>query len=339
MVNKRIELLDYLRGFALLGIILVNVAGIKLVDLKMPIDNFDAMYASFLSIFIESKFFAIFSTLFGIGFYIFMERAAYKPQNKYLLYIRRLLILYVFGFLHMQLQPGEALNVYAIVGLLLLIFFHLKKEINLIIGVLILIAITVLDVKIFLVLPYFIIGLAIGQYRLPEKLNQNFNLWRIAWCISAVFALISFILLFSFYSYPNYIVAEKAGVYGETYVQGRILFDHLITLTSPFISLFYVLTIVVITQTKFGFKCLSPLKFYGRLALTNYIFQTLLILFYTQCIFKAELSMTHSLIMCLVIYVIQIFFSVMWFKYFTYGPLEYIWRMGTYLKFIKLKRT
>ncbi|PTG35702.1 hypothetical protein BU626_09360 [Staphylococcus capitis] len=49
--------------------------------------------------------------------------------------------------------------------------------------------------------------------------------------------------------------------------------------------------------------------------------------------------MTHSLFMCLAVYVIQILFSVIWLKYFNYGPLEYIWRMGTYLKIIKIKRS
>ncbi|WP_133171488.1 hypothetical protein [Staphylococcus capitis] len=131
--------------------------------------------------FIESKFFAIFSTLFGIGFYIFMERAEQKSQNKYLLFIRRVLILYVFGFLYMQLQLGEALNVYAITGLLLLIFYHIKKEINLIIGIILLILLLLLDAKLLMVLPYFIIGLSLGQYHIPEKLNQNYKLWKITW--------------------------------------------------------------------------------------------------------------------------------------------------------------
>ncbi|XBQ95331.1 hypothetical protein A1140_03580 [Staphylococcus felis] len=70
--------------------------------------------------------FSIFSILFGVGFYIFMDRATYKGQNKYALYFRRLIVLFIFGVLHSFLQPGEALKFYAIAGVLLLIFLHLN---------------------------------------------------------------------------------------------------------------------------------------------------------------------------------------------------------------------
>lgn len=338
MVQKRIEILDILRGFALLGIILVNVKGMTFMRLIIPNGGVDAWYDSFLSIFVESKFFAIFSTLFGIGFYIFMERARQKSQNKFALYIRRLVILLVFGVFHTFLQPGEALKIYAVVGLLLLLFYYLKKEINLVIGLALLVVMLILDDKILLVIPYFILGLTLGQYGLFEKLKMYDHRLKQCWAITSMLALVSFILLSVFYAYPNFKVAETAGIVGEQYVQSKYLFDYIVTLTSPVISLFYVLTIIIIAQTEIGHKLLSPLKYYGRLALTNYIGQTLLMLVYTQLILKGSVSLTHSLIMCLVIYVIQIAFSKVWLTYFTYGPLEYIWRCGTYMRVIKIKK-
>lgn len=94
----------------------------------------------------------------------------------------------------------------------------------------------------------------------------------------------------------------------------------------------------MIIQTSIGKIILTPLKYYGQMALTNYICQTLCIFIYTQFILKTSLSLTHSLLMCLIIYVIQIILSAMWLKYFTNGPLEYIWRTGTYLKRMKVRR-
>lgn len=106
-LNKRIDALDYLRGFALLGIILVNVGAI--ISVQSPQTELDILYRKLLDFFVEGKFFTIFSTLFGIGFYIFINNAKKKPQNTYMLYLRRIAVLAVFGLLHMQLQPGEAL--------------------------------------------------------------------------------------------------------------------------------------------------------------------------------------------------------------------------------------
>ncbi|UEX90882.1 DUF418 domain-containing protein [Staphylococcus ratti] len=336
-INRRIDTLDYLRGFALLGIILVNVIGIRFISVEPANIGIEGLYASFLSIFVESKFFAIFSTLFGIGFYIFMERAKLKAQNKYVLYLRRLLVLFVFGILHALLQPGEALTIYAVVGLLLLIFIHLKKEINLLIGMGLLIAVIGLDAKVLFVIPYFILGLTIAQYGLIYKLNTNLKKWKIAWMISLILTIVSLVLLIVFFAHPNYVIAEHAGIY-EEYVQKRILFDHVITMTSPFIASFYILTIILLVQNEFGRKVLAPLKYYGRMALTNYICQTLFILGFVKLIFNGNITMLNSLFMCLVIYGIQIIFSMLWLKHFKYGPLEYIWRTATYLKVMPLKR-
>lgn len=337
-INNRIETLDFLRGFALLGIILVNVMGIRFINVDQVHVGIESIYASFQSIFVESKFFAIFSTLFGIGFYIFMERAKLKSQNKYALYLRRLFMLLIFGILHSLLQPGEALKVYAVVGLLLMCLMHLKKEINLAIGLLLLIIITFSGDKLLSVIPYFVLGLTIAQYGLIYKFNVKLKKWKIAWIVSLILTIVSIIFLFIFFAHPNYIVAEHAGIHGEDYVEKQMFFDYLITITSPIMSCFYMLTIIRIVQTKSGAQILSPLKYYGRMALTNYIFQTIFILIFVKLFFNGSITLLNSLFMCLIIYGIQIGFSVLWLKYFKYGPLEYIWRLTTYMKILQLKR-
>ena len=79
MTNKRIDELDYIRGFALLGIILVNI--LALLNIKIPDPNtVDASYQRFLYLFVEGRFFSIFSFLFGVGFYIFISRAIAKGK-------------------------------------------------------------------------------------------------------------------------------------------------------------------------------------------------------------------------------------------------------------------
>ena len=73
-VTKRIELLDIIRGFALVGILFANIlswSGIKFLDFDV-IESFgniedDRMLYGFLKYFVDTKFYTIFSLLFGIG--------------------------------------------------------------------------------------------------------------------------------------------------------------------------------------------------------------------------------------------------------------------------------
>lgn len=124
--NKRIDTLDYLRGFALLGIILVNIPA--LMWIAPPQFASDIAYSHFLTLFIEGKFFIIFSFLFGIGFYLFLSRAMARNDRAYVLFSRRLLILLLMGIIHFFFQPGEALTVYAIFGFLALPFIKCGKK-------------------------------------------------------------------------------------------------------------------------------------------------------------------------------------------------------------------
>ena len=116
---NRISELDYMRGFALLGIILTNI--ISIFALPVPSNYDQASYLKFIDFFVESKFFTIFSFLFGVGFYIFIRNAQAKQLNSNIVFIRRLVILACFGLLHQLLQPGEALLLYSIIGLILII--------------------------------------------------------------------------------------------------------------------------------------------------------------------------------------------------------------------------
>ncbi len=133
--NDRIVSIDIIRGFALLGIFLVNMPAFHSPDFMMQMygggdaehTGVDYWLDVFFALFIDMKFFTIFSFLFGLGFYIFMSRAEQKGLNMNLLYTRRVLALLVFGALHLVLLWfGDILHTYAITGLFLLLFYRRK---------------------------------------------------------------------------------------------------------------------------------------------------------------------------------------------------------------------
>lgn len=129
-LNKRIDILDYLRGFSLVGIIFVNI--IALLDVKIPdTDTMGQTYQRYLILFVEGRFFTIFSFLFGVGFYIFISRAHAKGKNGVILFLRRLIALFIFGIVHALFHPGEALLIYAVCGLLILPLHKMKRLLDL----------------------------------------------------------------------------------------------------------------------------------------------------------------------------------------------------------------
>ena len=87
IINKRIDELDYIRGFALLGIILVNI--LALLNIKIPDPStVDASYQRFILI-CRRAFLLNLLILIWVGFYIFITRAIAKGKNGYVLFFRR----------------------------------------------------------------------------------------------------------------------------------------------------------------------------------------------------------------------------------------------------------
>lgn len=129
--NERIHLLDCIRGFALLGILLMNIEYFQKPLLSM-MNGFDYSQtgvdfgvAWFVFTFVQGKFYTMFSLLFGIGFIIFYDRAKQKSSHPRWLFTRRLIVLAAFGFAHLAyIWGGDILLNYAIAGLFLLFFVN-----------------------------------------------------------------------------------------------------------------------------------------------------------------------------------------------------------------------
>ncbi|OLY94208.1 uncharacterized protein SAMN05444008_105226 [Cnuella takakiae] len=125
--SNRVQLIDILRGFALLGIVINHAANAYLAgatpagkenfNIHNPADgvmNFLALLLTF------GKFFTIFSFLFGLSFAIQLENAAGKNQPFTIRFLWRLLILFAIGFVHNLFYSGDILVVYAALGVFLL---------------------------------------------------------------------------------------------------------------------------------------------------------------------------------------------------------------------------
>jgi uncharacterized protein len=132
---ERIEVLDTIRGCALLGILIMNMPAFN-TSLVLGFDEslwpqwWDRGTETVRDVLFSGKFNSMFSMLFAIGFTIQLGRLqARDPQHATRIYLRRLFWLFVFGIVHACVfWAGDVLHMYAVLGVLLLVLQRLPDR-------------------------------------------------------------------------------------------------------------------------------------------------------------------------------------------------------------------
>jgi uncharacterized protein len=141
--TERYFAVDVLRGFALLGILAMNIVafGWPMAAYSEPtqgggFEGLDRAVWFFNHLFFEMKMMTIFSMLFGAGLVLMDHRAAARGASIARIYYRRILWLLVIGLIHAYLiWNGDILVAYAETGLVLYLFHKLKARTLIILGI------------------------------------------------------------------------------------------------------------------------------------------------------------------------------------------------------------
>jgi uncharacterized protein len=137
--KARLASVDAVRGFALFGVLLVNMYnfGAYSSEWTGALDrvSFTLMHAVF-----ETKSWRLFAFLFGFGFALQMMKAEQLSTPILWRYSRRLVILFIIGMLHALCYDGDILMQYAMLGLVLLAFKSVPKSVLLVLALLLLAA-------------------------------------------------------------------------------------------------------------------------------------------------------------------------------------------------------
>ncbi|MEM6346514.1 MAG: DUF418 domain-containing protein [Bacteroidota bacterium] len=155
-MNNRIISIDVLRGFALLGILIMNI-----VLFAMPtqayynpfvyeLSSWDQLFFAINHVIADQKFMAIFSMLFGASTLLFIQSASKKGQKAGLLFYSRNFWLLLIGLIHsVFIWHGDILLIYAICSFLLFLFRNLNPRIQLGLGLLIYLLPALLNLYVF----------------------------------------------------------------------------------------------------------------------------------------------------------------------------------------------
>jgi len=317
---ERIFTLDALRGFALMGIALVNVQG--LIGVRVPaVGPADRLVENLVTFFVEGRFYPIFAFLFGVGFFVFMRNAERKGYAPRALFARRLGALLLFGVAHQFLQPGEALLPYAVFGFLLLPLHKARTSVLLALSAPSL-ALGVWLIPQLAIPGLFMVGAACGRAGLFERPDEHRSGLRLA---ALAFLILSAAGLgFQWYAYQQ--AARGPSVLADytlsaTYAAGLAMAG------------LYVVVLTLLLRRSPVRKLFRSLAAYGRMALTNYIGATLFFLAGAHVLGRMGVgtpTQVQGVLLCLALYALQVPLSVWWLSRFRMGPLEWAWRALTY---------
>ena len=404
--NARIIYLDILRGMAILFIFLANIYTFSgwgymsdeaKIQFSMPLLN--SIINQLTVVFIDGKWYSIFSLLFGIGFVIQYENTNSRNKSFNTFFIKRMFGLLFFGLIHLFfLWSGDILALYALVGFLLVLFKNQTNR-SLLIWASILLFLPLIhqllmiafnnfypevlyemeedyfanhniliednnvnfdysafiriwlngtswkqfsviafgmplerfagllyDGRFFKVLACFLIGIWAGRKIIHDKLLKNTTLLKKIFLYGFLIGIPLNILL----------------AYGKVQSQQFWQFINIIVYALGVVPLACGYSAAVALMMKSGHKNLSYFAPVGQMAMSNYIFQTIISITVFYGIgfgFAFDLSLWIIILIALFIFLMQIIFSTIWLKYFRFGPLEWLWRMMTYQKYINNRKT
>ena len=176
------------------------------------------------------------------------------------------------------------------------------------------------------IISLFLFGYLFYKHKFFEKINASKNNYLI---VSIILLLLGIVLNTYTPVIANSIVDMNTNPYSTTIYM--LIFE----ITNVVLILSYILMILTLTKIKFFSYILNPLKYIGRMSLTNYLIYSII---FTTIMYSYGFGKFGSfepwqlLIFSVLFFVIQIVLCKTWLQHFRFGPFEWLWRKFTYFK-------
>ncbi|MBD9478161.1 DUF418 domain-containing protein [Pseudoxanthomonas sp. PXM02] len=393
-VTDRIEAMDVLRGFALLGILLMNLEGFvgpvmaSGSGLDPALTGMDRTVDLLVYVLVQGKFYTLFSLLFGMGFAVMSERAEQARRPFAGVYWRRGLVLLAIGVIHaLFIWAGDILMMYALCSFLLLAFRTLPYRWYVWLGL----AAYVMPIGFMYLMGAMgsllggtegwdkMIGEIGGQMQAMVEAERTAygsgtyaeatwqrlkstgmalsNITMFGFIVFCMFLLGAWFVRSGAITRPREFPRLYAGLRWVALPVGLLAMLGSVTLAPTMdgvtfnlrtstafalqlmanllMCLGYVAWIVRALDTSVWQRPLSLLAPAGRMALTNYLMQSLVCtwIFYGYGLgYFEQLPRAWQPVFALALFGLQVLVSHLWLSRFRFGPMEWLWRSATYLK-------
>jgi uncharacterized protein len=315
----------------------------------------------FGEIFIDQKFMGLFSLLFGAGMILFIDRAAARGRRAVLLNLWRNVLLLLIGVVHFTIWDGDVLMVYAVSSFFLIPMRNLSNKTLISLGV----AIFALSV----------FGAALSQYIADSTGTSLAGIWEPGEVDTEDWVGVPHLL--GYFLRALGLILLGAGLYRTGFMNGdmpegtyRTAAIIGLAVGLPFAALGVVITamngysrevafigqipntigtipaslgymsVIILWNNRVESWLKGRLRAVGRMALTNYLAQTILgVLALTVLLGDAGwVNRAAILIFVFAVWALQIWWSQAWLSHFLFGPAEWLWRVATYRRGQPLRR-
>ncbi len=376
--SKRTAIVDILRGWALLGVVIGNYSGFLLIG--VPRETKDSILSEILSYFdqyfLAGKSWTLLTVLFGYGFAILINNVAAKGKNSVIFFTWRMLLLFGLAFIDSCFWFGDILKDYAFLGLILLFFYKTSAKTLACICVLIIAAIPFIM--------SYIKGLNIERTAITTSTEYLKLYYSGNWL-----DFFRFNLLASFYQQvvvPGYAITshlvmlacmlfgvclQKIDFFNRlNEMKKRLLYVLVISLViavimgiifysaieskAAFLQFFHPYFWFILSTMIFIASGISLLYSHnklktifnyfcagGKMTLTNYISQNILGAFIFSGIglgIADTMPYWFYFSLAVFIFVVQLFISKWWLSKYNYGPIEWLWRSASYREWFPLRK-
>ena len=365
--GARITGLDLIRGVGVLGILLMNVVSfsyglVPYLNLSAGGSETWADWAVGIcgEIFIDQKFMGLFSLLFGAGVMLFIERAESQGGRPIRLNLWRNALLLAIGLLHSLLWDGDVLMVYALSSVILLALRKYSPRVLIVAGV----AVYLLPIANDFLMQYIANATDAPLVGIWTKPGADIK------------EAIGVGLLFNYFLRALGMILVGAGLYRLRFMHGdlppsiyrRVAIAGIgVGLTLAALGVIFVtvngfsrevaftgntannlgsipaalgyMSVLILWNRRADNWLKRRLRATGRMALTNYLAQSILgILILSVLLGDFTINRAGLLLFVLAVWVLQLWWSSAWLNRFRFGPAEWLWRVGTYRRWQQLRR-
>ena len=323
--HHRWRFLDVLRGFAILGILLVNAMDIT--DLGMgrilpdagglpPDPVRDVLYLT-----VQTRFVVIFVFLFGISLQIVLDSARARARHAWLVMVRRLVAVALIGQLLMLVYPGNVLVEYGVLGLVMLPAVALLPRWATLAGG---VALTIGTYAVFgggiaSVPGLILLGAGAAAYGLPRVLDSAGKPVAVVFTLAAVLTVPALLWQLTTPGDPRF--STPGGVAGLV------------------MAVLYTTGLALLWRTPARRILAAVFEPLGRMALTNYIGGAVAMAVAAIVVdFEHMTGGALLLLLSLAVIAVQSVLSRLWLSRFVYGPFEWVWRVVTWWRPVAFRR-
>jgi uncharacterized membrane protein YeiB len=324
--RQRWRFIDSLRGFAVLGILLVNAVDITRVGMarvleggsQVPDPVRDALYLT-----VQTRFVPIFVFLFGMSLWIVLDGArARSARRPWLVMTRRLVGLAIIGGLLMFVYPGNVLLEYGIAGLLMLPVVALAPRwATLGAGAVLTVAAYALFGGGLPSVPGLILlGAGAAAFGLPRALETSGKAVAVVFAVAAALTVPALMWQLGTPGDPRFSTSGATA--------GLIM------------AVAYTTGLALLWRTPARRMIAAVFEPLGRMALTNYVSAAIVVALAALFVdFGHMTSVAPVVALSLAVIAAQSVLSRLWLTRFVYGPVEWLWRTATWFRPAAFRRS